>query len=94
MKLKRYERVGFDSFSKRGSALYEADRRGGASDILSPKMMSSTTYVRIQLLGPLALYHQHQMSSANHNKAFVQYIPLNNLMGKDLRPPTIQRHEI
>ena len=53
MKLKRYERVGFDSFSKRGSALYEADRRGGASDILSPKMMSRTAYVRFQLLGPL-----------------------------------------
>ena len=29
MKLKRYERVGFDSFSKRGFALYEADKRGG-----------------------------------------------------------------
>ena len=29
MKLKRYERGVFDSFSRRGSALYEADRRGG-----------------------------------------------------------------
>ena len=28
MKLKRYERGVFDSFSRRGSALYEADRRG------------------------------------------------------------------
>ena len=28
-KLKRCERGVFDSFSKRGSALYEADRRGG-----------------------------------------------------------------
>ena len=36
MKLKRYERGFFDSFSKRGSALYEADMRGGQqySDIL------------------------------------------------------------
>ena len=29
MKLKRYERGVFDCFSRRGSALYEADRRGG-----------------------------------------------------------------
>ena len=50
-KLKRYEWAVFDSFSKRGSALYEADRRG-ASNILSPKMISPTHYVRFQLLGP------------------------------------------
>ena len=29
LKLKRYKGVDFDSFSKRGSVLYEADRRGG-----------------------------------------------------------------
>ena len=53
MKLKRYERVGFDSFSKRGSALYEAERRGGGlSNNFSPKMISRTTCVWFQLLGP------------------------------------------
>ena len=38
MKLKRYERVGFDSFSKRGSALYEADRRGGGERYSEPEI--------------------------------------------------------
>ena len=42
---------GDHSFSKRVSALYEADRRG-ASNILSPKMISRTDYVQFQLLSP------------------------------------------
>ena len=45
MKIKRCKRGFFGSFSKRGSALYEADRRGGGSNILSPKMMSCTASV-------------------------------------------------
>ena len=52
IKLKSDERGEFDTFSKRGSALYETVRRGGASTIWSPKMMFRTMYVRFQLLGP------------------------------------------
>ena len=37
MKMKRYERGVFDSFSKRGSALYEADRRGGGERYMEPE---------------------------------------------------------
>ena len=51
MKLKRYERGVFDSFSRRG-LLYMKLTGGGASNILSPKMMSHTASVRFQLLGP------------------------------------------
>ena len=53
MKLERYERGVFATFTKMGSALYDADRRRGEYAILSPKMMSCTVYVRFQLLGPL-----------------------------------------
>ena len=42
LKLKRYERVVFYRFSKRGYALYKAGRRGGASNKISWKIMSRT----------------------------------------------------
>ena len=45
MKLKRYERGIFDSFSKRGCALYKAYRRV-ESNIPNPKMMSHIAYVQ------------------------------------------------
>ena len=37
MKIKRCKRGFFGSFSKRGSALYEADRRGGGKQYSEPK---------------------------------------------------------
>ena len=51
-KLKIDERGVFDRFSKRGSSLSEADRRGGVA-FLNLKMMFRTMYVWFQLLSPL-----------------------------------------